>query len=385
MKSIKEKRGITLITLAVTIVVILILAGVTIDVTLGKNGILNKSKEAANRMNNLVKEDEAELNELLNELNETMDSNWNSNIQIPEENNEGGGNTEVEGENIGTLVDNGTIKVGDYVAYKPTGLQSYSVNGNYSGTGMDQSIQKENLNWRLLDKIQDGKVRLISEIPTLATVNFKGANSYNNIVYLLDDLCNTLYKGDKAISKNLKIEDIQNKMNLSVWNYNNFEDYGATYNTNQKQYPLIFSQEKGQTVNGSIGSLDLSEQNSIVTGTGTASNWSVKCTYWSKTLNSANYIAPIYFELFQNIERTYYLSSRCVDVYNSIASFYLRSVQNNKMVAAFFPVFSSEGTGGGRNLSASFRPVVILDFDVKINTKVTGKDGTKPETAWIIN
>ena len=83
MKIIKEKKGITLITLAVTIVVILILAGVTIDVTLGENGIINKSKEAANRMNNLVKEDEAELNELLNELNATMDSNWNSNIEIP--------------------------------------------------------------------------------------------------------------------------------------------------------------------------------------------------------------------------------------------------------------------------------------------------------------
>ncbi len=84
MRSIKEKRGITLIALAVTIVVILILAGVTIDVTLGENGIINKSIEAANRMNNLVKEDETELNELLNELNETMDSNWNSNIEIPE-------------------------------------------------------------------------------------------------------------------------------------------------------------------------------------------------------------------------------------------------------------------------------------------------------------
>ena len=84
MKSIKEKRGITLIALAVTIVVILILAGVTIDVTLGDKGILNKSKEAADRINNLVKEDEAELNELLNELNETMDSNWNNNIEIPD-------------------------------------------------------------------------------------------------------------------------------------------------------------------------------------------------------------------------------------------------------------------------------------------------------------
>ena len=86
MRNIKEKRGITLIALAVTIVVILILAGVTIDAVFSENGIINKAKEAANRMNNLVKEDETELNELLNELNETMDTNWNSNIEIPEEN-----------------------------------------------------------------------------------------------------------------------------------------------------------------------------------------------------------------------------------------------------------------------------------------------------------
>ena len=86
MKSIKKQRGITLIALAVTIVVILILAGVTIDAVFSENGIINKAKEAADIMNDLVKEDEAKLNELLNELNETMDSNWNSNIEIPEEN-----------------------------------------------------------------------------------------------------------------------------------------------------------------------------------------------------------------------------------------------------------------------------------------------------------
>ena len=54
MKNIKEKRGITLIALAVTIVVILILAGVTIDAVFSENGIINKAKEAANAMNNAI-------------------------------------------------------------------------------------------------------------------------------------------------------------------------------------------------------------------------------------------------------------------------------------------------------------------------------------------
>ena len=58
----RRERGITLIALAVTIVVMLILAGVTIDITLGDKGIINKAKEAAEKMNSAVEQDEAELN-----------------------------------------------------------------------------------------------------------------------------------------------------------------------------------------------------------------------------------------------------------------------------------------------------------------------------------
>ena len=72
MRNIKEKRGITLIALVVTIVIILILAGVTIDAVFSENGIINKAKEAANSMNNAVTNDQAELNELFNELDEIM-------------------------------------------------------------------------------------------------------------------------------------------------------------------------------------------------------------------------------------------------------------------------------------------------------------------------
>ena len=84
MKSIKEERGITLIALAVTIIVILILAGVTIDAVFSEDGIINKAKEAANSMNNAVANDQAELNSLLEELNEIMNSEWESNIERPD-------------------------------------------------------------------------------------------------------------------------------------------------------------------------------------------------------------------------------------------------------------------------------------------------------------
>ena len=340
---------------------------------------MNKSKEAANIMNNLVKEDEAELNDLLNELNETMDSNWNSNVEIPD--------PEPAGENIGDLIDNGIIKVGDYVAYNPIGAASYTVNGAYSGTGIDQTINKENLNWRVLDKTEDGKVRLISANPTASTVKLQGANGYNNAVYLLDELCNTLYKGNNATVKSLKIEDIQNKMNLSVWNYNNYANYGVTFSPNGRQYPLIFAQEKGQIVNGSTGSLGLSEQTSIITGSSTASSWTVRHTDWTNnSIGASNYVQVIYYELFHTAANNnrYWLSSRCVNVdsvYNN-AYFDVRCVSTNYVDGVYTYIFA--GNGGELPGTFAVRPVVYLESSVKIDTEVEGKDGLTPETAWEI-
>ena len=47
----KKENGITLVALVVTIVVLLILAGVSISLVLGQNGLVNRAKEAANATN----------------------------------------------------------------------------------------------------------------------------------------------------------------------------------------------------------------------------------------------------------------------------------------------------------------------------------------------
>ena len=40
-----KQKGITLISLVVTIVIILILAGITLNITIGEDGLISKSKE----------------------------------------------------------------------------------------------------------------------------------------------------------------------------------------------------------------------------------------------------------------------------------------------------------------------------------------------------
>ena len=60
----KQERGITLIALVVTIVVLLILAGVSISLVLNNNGIISKAKDAKNQYAEAQTNDEKQLNEV---------------------------------------------------------------------------------------------------------------------------------------------------------------------------------------------------------------------------------------------------------------------------------------------------------------------------------
>ena len=63
-----NQTGITLIALVVTIVVLLILAGVSINALFGDSGIINKAKDAQNKMNQAAENDQKGINELSNWL-----------------------------------------------------------------------------------------------------------------------------------------------------------------------------------------------------------------------------------------------------------------------------------------------------------------------------
>ena len=69
-QKIKSVNGITLIALVVTIVVLLILAGVSISVLFGDNGIIQKAKDAQNKANESAQKDMEQINGLENWLNE---------------------------------------------------------------------------------------------------------------------------------------------------------------------------------------------------------------------------------------------------------------------------------------------------------------------------
>ena len=69
-QKIKSANGITLIALVVTIVVLLILAGVSISALFGDNGIIQKAQDAQNKANESAQKDMEQINGLENWLNE---------------------------------------------------------------------------------------------------------------------------------------------------------------------------------------------------------------------------------------------------------------------------------------------------------------------------
>ena len=68
INTIKNRNGITLIALIVTIVVLLILAGVTISAVFSDNGIIKKAQEAKNAWENATQSEINKIENLCHEL-----------------------------------------------------------------------------------------------------------------------------------------------------------------------------------------------------------------------------------------------------------------------------------------------------------------------------
>ena len=364
MKKTNGQKGITLVALVITIIILLILATISIQ-SLTNTGLFAKAQEAKEKTKNATENQAKTLNEYEDELNKYVS-----------------GTTQTQ-----KLADK--VKVGDYVEYTPdelgneslttlkTNLNTYSGNSNST---VNLAIKRDDLKWRVLD-IQNGQVRLISETPTTSKIELYGYNGYNNAVKLIDDACSTLYTNKQLAStvQNLKIEDITKYMKTKPT-----EDT-TTYSPLNKYYPNILLKEKGQTVNEISGTeLDLSEQKEFINQTIKieANTWALKKTYWDQSMNNTDsFTDSKYYELFINNGTnypTYWMSSRCIDAYSDLAGFNVHIVGNGNINTE--PNSLCNSLGSERSCAYAFRPVITLNSNVQA---ISG-DGTTAERAYVI-
>ena len=103
-KNYSNQTGITLIALVVTIVVLLILAGVSINALFGDSGIINKAKDAQNKMDQAVENDQKGINELSNWLDSKINGTTGGNTGKDDDKPFGGEKyNKAEKNNDGTL------------------------------------------------------------------------------------------------------------------------------------------------------------------------------------------------------------------------------------------------------------------------------------------
>ena len=248
-KELKSKKGITLIALVVTIVVLLILAAITINLVFSENGIIKKAQNAAEAQKQAEESDRQALESLDTEIDKVLGI-----VKIPE-----------------------GLEVGSEVTYNPSGTYNWmhkycsstkaekAEDGTdaydllESGTGKDFNIPS----WKVLslDK-ETGKVELVPSSLATGKVYLGEAQGYNNGVKLLNDACSNLYGNSKKgiTARSINIKDIEDYMTEtavaeahSYVNTSSNTTYGnqvSSAYTSNKIYPVIYAQEKLSTING---------------------------------------------------------------------------------------------------------------------------------------
>ena len=368
----KTEKGITLVALVVTIVVLLILAGVSINLVLGNNGIIAKAKEAETKSAEASQNDLKGMNALAEEMNNAL------------------------GEK--PKVDLSKYKIGDSVNYTyDPASSSYTLESKYSGYSSNQTIaQTTGLTWKVLnvDKEND-TVDIISTNPTSSTVIFANILGYNNGPYLMNEICKAQYSnktlGVEARSINLlDMEKHLTAAGITARNaYTNAVKYGTTNTyTSNTTYPSLYANQKGAGPNVTAadastkitqpktdaGNDPYEESKPIVPkGTtepttdntsGTGKPLTVTQTYYYIPINEANY-GTAYSVLANN---TYFwVAARYVNTDSGGAGFGLRYASTN---TNGYYLFNSNGYA--YNNSNRLRPVVSLPSSLLTGEQTNG-------------
>lgn len=289
--NLKERNGITLIALVITIIVLLILAGVTIATLTGDNGILGKANEAKTTndeekakeqikiavMGSYGKDGELNYDDLKQNLGQIGITGLPDTASYPLK-------VTLDGVKA-TIKENGkvefgkTIEVGDYVDYDPT-LEAnasdltYTSTADKTGTNSDQEFnattyKSAGYGWRILG-VSNGKIRLISEefigpgkdkeiyIGSRTYYNLKGQKGYINGIEELNKISAIFGHGKGAEkAKSITVEDINGitgyNPETAKYNQGDWNEYGnkVTY-TRGEGTALSSSATNGETWSGTI-------------------------------------------------------------------------------------------------------------------------------------
>ena len=209
----RKNKGITLIALIITIIILLILVGVSINLAI-KGDLFGSAEKAVSGTNDKVAQEQTRVDELMGELEKVEAQNAVHNWQYTD-------STRAQirctctrckafndGDSTGR-----TLSIGQQIGETESKTASTSITSAKSGDESDQTLtlNAEETKWVVFgyeDKDNDGLnevLLLTTEHPTTNKIYFKGATAYNNAVEEINRMCKELY-GTNA--RGMTIEDV---------------------------------------------------------------------------------------------------------------------------------------------------------------------------------
>ena len=426
-EKLKNKQGITLIALVITIIVLLILVGVSIATLTGENGILTRASDArtqteigdemekvklsatgAKAENNGGEIKRNYLNDELTSYIGTEGTDYTLSESetapfVVTYSDSGRSYVIDENGNVSEYVDIAeSVEVGDYVDYNPTVLDksgapveenkltytSPTGSGTQHGNGSEDQIftATENTKWRLLD-IENGTVTLISENPitTDAGENFimSGAIGYLYAERELNEICKIYGYGYGADTSQVTEYsyggptdgELTGEITGSGARSITIEDINKEAEITEDDYTTLDG-NYGNTTNPTVNVY----YPTITTSNGKSSSAGVKNLeytyyYYNKTKIENPNVQNMLFN------GNYWLASRCVNTGSSYSDFNVRYVNDFTVDTYTDNVCRgySPDLIGGPSSNYAVRPIVILKSNVIDTSSSTEYNG---ETMW---
>ena len=243
----RKNRGITLIALIITIIILLILVGVSINLAI-KGDLFGSAEKAVSGTNDKVAQEQTRVDELMGRLEDVNNKSSKHNWQYTDSTrakirctcerckafNDGDstGRTLSIGQQIGETE---SKTASTSITGEKSGVSQGITDGNLTasdyGTNGSQtlSLNGEETKWVVFgyeDKDNDGineVLLLTTEHPTTNKIYFYGAAAYNNVVEEINRMCKELY-GTNA--RGVTIEDVNRALG--------YTPAGGMYNLNSK-------------------------------------------------------------------------------------------------------------------------------------------------------
>ena len=399
---LKNKKGITLIALVVTIVVLLILAGVTISLLLDENGIIAKSKDArnANRAGAIKEEitlwkadkfaadngagSHESMDDFLTRLKDRgLISEDDINTIKDTKELVIGKETVRFPSDAKTLVQafkDGEIKVGDYLNYNDYVDESKTctTKTNENGWADQTYTATKNTYWQVLGLDETGeKLMLISQSPikkgmkTDTTAKdwekspylvLKGAYSYVNCKTILNNISG-IYSTSLGKAESLTAEEINRLIGVTV-DYKNETVYAnSDPNTNIDEDGALGNQYPYKETDYTPESYINSKANATA---GTQTDPATAYWYQWGNLKIEDTLKTILFNGTTsdvNFAKSYWLASPAVDANSGRAYFGPGGVVDGR-VSAGIALFDSRG--GWFAGSFGVRPVAYLNPEITV-------------------